>query len=405
MADETPARNGDPAGPSASGSPSATGSPGMPGSPGTRGDAGAAATPQASGSAFEGPNPSTPGNPLGLSFSTAPRPGLPPRWATGSRDLSAFDGLGFAARMARLAVVVILLVGAVLIAVVTVSGVGPPSKDDLIRQAGLLDKKQLLVGVKDDQPGLSLQDPKTGVYTGFDVEIAKLVAAELGFVPDDVRFLTIESEDRARRQALDTTTNKMVTVDLVVATFSITAERKKDPDVLFSAPYLRTEQTVLTRRTKQKIEALSDLANQTVCTLNTTTSMLALQAADDRPVGRNKISECVDGLRHGTYDAVSTDAAILAGFNYEYPKELQLHDIGLEASEDYGINVGPNPALQTLVNLALYKSLNDPADRRWENAYDTYLLTEQSYARPQQVAVSRQPMVAKPRVRTWPWEE
>ena len=381
MADETPAQDGDPA------------NLGTPGSPGP------------SGSAAENRNPSTPNNPLGLSFTTGPRPGLPPRWATGSRDLSAFDGLGFAARMARLAVVVILLVGAVLIGVVTVSGVGPPSKDDLIRRAGLLDKKQLLVGVKDDQPGLSLRDPNTGRYTGFDVEIAYLVAAELGFGPDDVRFLTIESEDRARRQAVDPTTHKTVTVDLVVATFSITAERKKDPDVLFSAPYLRTEQSVLTKRPSKEIEALSDLANETVCTLNTTTSMLALQAAGDRPVGRNKISECVEGLRHGTYDAVSTDAAILAGFNYEYPKELQLHDIGLEASEDYGINVGPNPALQTLVNLALYKSLNDPGDRRWENAYDTYLRIEQKDAEAQQVAVSRQPMVAKPKVRTWPWEE
>ena len=352
------------------------------------------------GTPLEGQNP----NPLGLAFSTAPRPGLPPRWATGGRDLSRLDGLGLAARLARLAVVVILLVGAVLIAAVTVSGIGPPSKDDLIKQAGLLGKKQLLIGVKDDQPGLSLLDKKTGEYQGFDVEIAYLVAAELGFAQDDVRFLSIESEDRARRQAVDPSTGKTVTVDLVVATFSITQAREKDPDVLFSAPYLRTEQSVLTKRPSKKIEALTDLAKQTVCTLNTTTSMLALQAAGDRPVGRNRISECVEGLLNNTYDAVSTDAAILAGFSHQYPKELQLHDIGLETSEDYGINVGPNPALRTLVNLALYKSLHDPSDRRWENAYDTYLLEEQSDARPQQVAVARQPMVAKPKVRTWPWE-
>jgi glutamate transport system substrate-binding protein len=80
-----------------------------------------------------------------------------------------------------------------------------------------------------------------------------------------------------------------------------------------------------------------------------------------------------------------------------------MHDVGLESSEDYGINVGPNPALRTLVNLALYKSLTDPNDRRWEDAYDTYLRSEQSVSWPQQVAVAKQPTVTKPSVRVWPW--
>lgn len=348
------------------------------------------------------------GQPVGQSlpgqgFTGAPRPGLPPRWATGGRDLSRLDGLGLAARLTRLAVVVVLLVGAVVVAIATVSGVGPRSQQDLRRQAGLLDKRQLLIGVKDDQPGLSLLGAN-GIYRGFDVEIAYLVAADLGFAPDDVRFLTIESEDRARRQARDFATKKMVTVDLVVATFSITEAREKDPDVSFSAPYLRTEQSVLTRRPHKRIEALTDLAGTSVCTLNTTTSKQALEAVGVRPVGKNRISECVKGLLAGQYEAVSTDAAILAGFNHEHPTQLQLNDIGLETSEDYGINVGENPALRTLVNLALYKSLTATTDRRWENAYDTYLGTEQTDAWPQQVAVGQQPRLSKPRVRTWPWE-
>jgi glutamate transport system substrate-binding protein len=357
-------------------------------------------------SAVEEPSEPAASEPMAAGSFGPPRTvGLPPRWATGRRDLTAFDGLGMAARVARLTVVVILLVGAVVVAYATISGVGPPSKDDLIRQSGLLDKQQLLVGVKDDQPGLALLDKKTGIYSGFDVQIALMVAAELGFGVDDVKFLTIESEDRARRQAVDPKTNKFVTVDLVVATFSITAAREKDPDVLFSAPYLRTEQSVLTRRNDKTIEALTDLAGQKVCTLNSTTSMAALQAAGVKPVGRNKISECVDLLRRNEIYAVSTDADILAGFENEYPEQLQMHDIGLEESEDYGINVGPDPALRTLVNLALYKSLTDPADTRWEDAYNEYLRPEQFHSQPQQVAVDRQPTVIKPKVRVWPWAD
>ncbi|SHN44180.1 transporter substrate-binding domain-containing protein [Cryptosporangium aurantiacum] len=341
--------------------------------------------------------------PADTGFASQSRPGLPPRWVAGGRTLSKLDGLGLAARLARLAVVVVLLVGAVVVAAVTVSGVGPPSQDDLRRQAGLFDKRQLLIGVKDDQPGMSLLD--NGVYRGFDVEIAYLVAASLGFAPDDVRLLTIESEDRARRQALDVKTKKIVTVDLVVATFSITPAREADPDVSFSAPYLRTEQSVLTRKTSARYEALSDLADRKVCTLNTTTSKQNLEAAGVLPFGKNKISECVRGLESGAYDAVSTDAAILAGFVFENPGKFTIHDIGSEGSELYGINVGTNEALKTLVDLALYRSYTEPTDRRWETAYDTYLRREQPSAMPQQVAVAKQPDVEKPRVRIWPWED
>jgi len=332
-----------------------------------------------------------------------PRTNLPPRWASGRRTLAKPDGLSFAARLARLAVVVMLLVGAVVVGAVTVTGIGPPSEDDLRRRAGLLDKRQLLIGVKDDQPGMSQRE--NGVYQGFDVEIAYLVAADLGFARADVKLLTIESEDRARRQALDVTTKKIVTVDLVVATFSITRAREDDPDVTFSAPYLRTEQSVLTRKTSRKYEALSDLENEKVCTLNTTTSKQNLEAAGVQPVGKNKISECVKGLESGAYAAVSTDAAILAGFVYANPGKFTIHDIGAEGSELYGINVGTNQALKTLVDLALYRSYTDPTDRRWENAYDTYLRREQPVAMPQQVAVATQPEVGKPRVRFWPWED
>jgi glutamate transport system substrate-binding protein len=311
----------------------------------------------------------------------------------------------YAVRIFRLTAVTILLVASVVIATVALARIGPPSEDDLMRKAGLLDRDELLIGVKGDQPGVGLRDGKTGQFSGFDIAIAKMIAADLGFRPDKVRFLEIESEDRARRQALDNSTKKIVTVDLVVASFSITEQREKDPDVLFSAPYLRTEQSVITRRPHSKIEALGDLAGKTVCTLNTTTSAQALIAAGVKPVGKNKISECIDGLKSGAYEAVSTDAAILAGFEAADPKRYEMHDIGLETSEDWGVNVGKNPPLRTLVNLALYRSLTDPADSRWEDAYEEYFRREQPDAMPQQVAVDEQPTVTKPDVREWPWQQ
>jgi glutamate transport system substrate-binding protein len=350
------------------------------------------------------PPPPPPDTTVHASTGSYHLPTLPPaeppwfvRWRRAERPVSE------AVRVVRLAVVTILLVVAVIIATVTLVGIGPPSEDDLMQRAGLLDQDELLIGVKGDQPGIGYRDPATGNFTGFDVDVAYLIAADLGFRPDRVRFLEIESEDRARRQARDEK-GDIVQVDLVVASFSITAARAKDPDVRFSAPYLRTEQSVLTRRPHTSIEALSDLAGTAVCTLNTTTSKDALEKAGVRPVGKNKISECVTGLMNGEYEAVSTDAAILAGFEAQDPRRYQMHDIGLETSEDWGVNVGANPALRTLVDLALYRSLNDASDRRREQAYDEYFLPEQRAAMPQQVAVREQPYVSKPDVREWPWQ-
>src|SRR5258706_15556672 len=62
---------------------------------------------------------------------------------------------------------------------------------------GLLAKAQhhkLVIGVKADQPGLGLQ---TGTrYEGFDIEIAKIIAANLGVVPSDIEWKTTVSANR-----------------------------------------------------------------------------------------------------------------------------------------------------------------------------------------------------------------
>jgi ABC-type amino acid transport substrate-binding protein len=90
------------------------------------------------------------------------------------------------------------------IAFVVVVLTGPPSVDDLRVQAGLAGRRELLIGVKDDQPGVA--EFVNGVWSGFDIEIVYLIAEGLGFRRGEIRFLAIESEDRARMQATDSTT-------------------------------------------------------------------------------------------------------------------------------------------------------------------------------------------------------
>jgi glutamate transport system substrate-binding protein len=306
-------------------------------------------------------------------------------------------------RVLRLVAVVVVLALAAVAVVAIVVVAGPPSKEDLLRQAGLIGKPVLLIGVKDDVPGVSLRDPNTGVFSGFDIEIAYMVAADLGFRRSDVRFLPIETEDRPKMQARDG--DQFVEVDLVIATYSITEEREKLPRVSFSAAYLETEQSVVTRRGHPPVQALEDLRGKDVCSLGTSTSQSAAAKAGAVVVGKNRLSECVDGLRKDVFEAVTTDAAQLAGFVYQDPQGLQHHDIGLDAQERWGVNTGGNEPLRSLVNLSLYNSLHDPRDQRWEEAYDRFLRPEQHNSLPQPIAAGRQPTdVPKVRLRQWPWE-
>lgn len=278
---------------------------------------------------------------------------------------------------------------------------GPPSVEELRAQAGVENWPVLKIGVKDDQPGTALF--RDGIWRGFDIDIAYMIAEDLGFRRSEVEFYEIESEDRARMQATDGY-NRRTPVQMVIASFSITAEREQMAGVTFSAPYLYTEQSVLTLMGHEKVSALADLKGRNVCTLSTATSEDAPRLAGAIVSSRNQINECVDELRAHSVDAISTDAAILAGFKYQFPTEFEHWDLGLDKTEAWGINVGENPALKKLVDLTLYRSLKDPADDRWESAYDANLRIEEPANGAAPIAVAEQPDVPKPDVREQPWE-
>jgi len=301
----------------------------------------------------------------------------------------------------RLVAVAVALVLAIGIAFVVVVLTGPPSVDDLRVQAGLDGKRELLIGVKDDQPGVA--EFADGTWRGFDIEIAYLIAEDLGFRRSEIRFLSIESEDRARMQATDSD-GKRVAVDMVIASYSITPAREAAAGVTFSAPYLYTEQSVVTRSDHDAVSTLQDLRGRKVCSLAASTSESAAESAGMLVSSRKKISECFTALDRGDFDAVTTDAAILAGYKARYPAKYKHWDIGLDTTEAWGVNVGENPALLQLVNLALYRSREDPEDDRWEEAFDRNFTVEEQINRPAPIAVDQQPAVEEPDVRQWPWE-
>lgn len=307
-------------------------------------------------------------------------------------------------RRVRLAAWVALLMAAVVVGISVLWVTGPPTELELRKRAGLLGKERLKIGVKSDTPNIAKRNGDR-VFKGFDIDIAYMIAADLGYPMDKVDLLTIETEDRERMRAKDGE-NNFVSVDLVVATFSKTPDREKVPSVGFSTPYFETEQSVVTRHDYEgKVDSLEDLKGKKVCTLGTSTSLGKLREAIGGEVFSKKlISDCVTGLKEGDFDAVTTDAALLAGFVAEAPEKLRHHDIALEKSEKWAVNVGPNTALRTLVDLALYRSYADPKDRRWEDAYAEHIKPLLEDNPDIDVAKAEQPCVSPPEVRRWPWE-
>lgn len=97
-------------------------------------------------------------------------------------------------------------------------------------------EKKIRIGIKYDQPGLGFK--KSGTFEGFDVDVARYVANQLGYTDAEIEFLEAPSKQReAMLQNGD--------VDMILATYSITDERKKA--VSFAGPYFVAGQDLMVR--------------------------------------------------------------------------------------------------------------------------------------------------------------
>jgi len=234
----------------------------------------------------------------------------------------------------------------------------------------LQDKTRLRIVVRDSVPLLGYRDPATGNYTGFDIEIAKAVAAELGFDEGKIDWVTF-SNNTERLSFLQNGNAEMT-----VASLSMTDEREKLVD--FAGPYLLVPQAMLVRKQHTKpLETIADLRAKDVrvCALTGSTSALALEAKGITPEPVNRHEQCMDGMRLGKYDAYSTDLTILLGFlsNKSDFDMFVISDIAIaDTVERIGIAT-PNgdENLRKLVSYILERWRTGPQENSpWLRAYD-----------------------------------
>ena len=216
------------------------------------------------------------------------------------------------------------------------------------------------IGIKFDQPGLGLQEGNT--FTGFDVEVAKYVAGELGYAENQIEF--VESQSAQRETMI-----QAEQVKLIFATYSITDSRKEK--VSFAGPYFIAGQDLLVRTDDTSITGPETLAGKRLCSV--TGSTPAQNIKKDHPdvelVEYGAYSMCVSALESNGVDAVTTDNVILAGFAAQAQYAGKLRVVGNPFStERYGVGLAKGDIETcTKVNTAIEKMVSSGA---WEKALE-----------------------------------
>lgn len=229
----------------------------------------------------------------------------------------------------------------------------------------------LEIGVKDDQPGLSKFDRKTRTYRGYDIDLAYAIAESMGYGRGEVAFTTVATDYRS-------TALKTKQVDLVIASYSITDDRKTASpggySVDFAGPYYEASRGFLVREksatyTINDSSDLRDLGVE-VCTARESTYEKALPEqgftmAKSQP---NTYQDCLDKLLDPKSDvyAVASDDIILAGYVEANPGKVRRLE-NIQGAEGYGVAMRPGtPLLKGEVCSALRTILDG---RIWEDMY------------------------------------
>ena len=225
--------------------------------------------------------------------------------------------------------------------------------------AALADAGTITIGTKFDQPLFGLKAP-SGDPEGFDVEIGTMIAAELGIAPESIEWVETVSANR-EAYIMDGT------VDIVVATYTINDERKES--VSFAGPYYNAGQSLMVLSDNSDIMGPDDLAGKNVCSVEGSTP--AANIEENYPDATLKLFEaytdCLEPLRNGQVDVVTTDNVILAGYVAESEDEFKI--VGDQFTEEpYGIGLAKDDTdFRMWINDVLEASFEDG---RWLDAWN-----------------------------------
>ena len=197
-----------------------------------------------------------------------------------------------------------LLVGLVFATIIT-NTYAKPNGIDRIKQAGTL-----TVGVKDDVPGFGYRNKSTNEYEGLEIDIARAIAKQILGSESKVTFIPVNAKNRSAFLNQDR-------VDLVIATFTVTEERKQNYD--FSDIYYTDSVGIMVKKASG-ITSFKNLENKKIgVAQGSMTTTTIKNAAIKEGVFLNVVTypsnqTLKDALNHGEIDAFAIDNAILHGY-------------------------------------------------------------------------------------------
>lgn len=174
-----------------------------------------------------------------------------------------------------------------------------------IKKAGTL-----TVGIKDDVPGFGWLNPETNQYEGLEIDLAKAIAKHILGSESKVTFIPVSAKNRSAYINQER-------VDMVLATFTVTEERKNSYD--FSDVYY-TDSVGLMVKKESGITSFKDLENKKIgVTQGSITSVTIKNAAIKEGVFINCVvypsnQTLKDALIHNEIDAFCIDTSILHGY-------------------------------------------------------------------------------------------
>ncbi|MFJ8530776.1 glutamate ABC transporter substrate-binding protein [Bacillus sp. NPDC094106] len=207
-------------------------------------------------------------------------------------------------------------------------------KETNTKQGGVVEqikkRGKLVVGVKNDTNLFGLKNPSTGNVEGFDVDIAKALAKKI--LGDENKLELKEVTSKTRIPML-----KNGDIDAIIATMTITEERKKEVD--FSDVYFKAGQSLLVKK-GSNIKSVDDVKKGVKVLAvkgSTSTNNIRQKSPEATVLEFENYSEAFTALKAGQGDVLTTDNAIVYGMAKQ---DANYQVVGkIFTDEPYGIAV------------------------------------------------------------------
>ncbi|WP_374946555.1 transporter substrate-binding domain-containing protein, partial [Agreia sp.] len=195
----------------------------------------------------------------------------------------------------------------------------------------IADRGSVSIGVSVDQPLLGLADVN-GVPQGFDVEIARLIAHSLGLNDAEITWVPVTAADRVSVLADRD-------VDFVVSSFAMTLTN--EASVGFGGPYYVAGQSIMVNTGDTTITGKGSVVGRSVCAVASSAAAEKLASLRASVVLVDSLSQCIEPLRSGAVEAVSSDNVLLEGFRAANPGQFEL--VGSPFTvQPYGVGIRRN---------------------------------------------------------------